>query len=285
MLAADEAGTMDEEVFKLKEKLSQCQLEREQLLREKESWMIKEQLVMREKEEVEEKLRIEIEANLCARSEFEKKEKPLKEALETKKKSLRQLKKAFNEFHANGEMPYMGARSANANDKLKRLRAELEKKNKCSQAERDKLDKLHSEIIEKRDNLFAFLKTCVKYSKITDDVKHLLRVHYDAYIDKRRTENDDCELLRKYVHFVLQPGSAQKQNEMFAGVDFISPIFAAMSKNFNVFLRKKTEANGSFIYNHKHRVRGREDDESEHPSQASIGKKLWELGLDHNIKR
>lgn len=38
-----------------------------------------------------EKLRVEIEANLCATSEFETKKKPLKEALDAKTESLRQV--------------------------------------------------------------------------------------------------------------------------------------------------------------------------------------------------
>ncbi|KAM5552386.1 hypothetical protein ABKV19_026970 [Rosa sericea] len=237
-MESSEAGTMDEEVLKLKEKLSQCELQRELLLTEKESWMVNERLVMREKEEAEEKLRVFIEATSSARSEFEKKRKTLKEALETKKKSVHQLRKAIKEFLARPDVNYMGKRTPTM-EKFDRLIAEIRKKKMCLQAETDKVDKLHSEILEKRNNLFSFLKTCVKNSEITDDVKPVLRLHYDAYVDTVKTEDDDCEMLRKYVHFILQP---------FVRLDFKSPISAAMSKFFNFFLTKK-ESNGSCIYN------------------------------------
>ncbi|XP_062000099.1 uncharacterized protein LOC133717408 isoform X1 [Rosa rugosa] len=261
MSAAEETGTMDEEVLRLKEQLSQCELQRELLLTEKESWMAKERLVTQEKEAAEEKLRAFIKATSSARSEFEKKRKTLKEALETKKKSVHQLNKAIDEFLAGPDVNYMGKRTPTM-EKFDRLIAEIRKKKMCLQAETDKVDKLHSEILEKRDNLFSFLKTCVKNSEITDDVKPVLRLHYDAYVDTVKTEDDDCEMLRKYVHFILQP---------FVRLDFKSPISAAMSKFFNFFLTKESNKDAE----HKHPVR--DDDESEHPDEASIGRKLLDF--------
>lgn len=79
----------------------------------------------------------------------------------------------------------MEARSAIADERIDRVYD-------IPKAERKKLAELRSEINEKRDKLLAFLKMCVKHSKITtDDVKPLLRVHYDAYIDTLKTDVDD----------------------------------------------------------------------------------------------
>ncbi|XP_024195644.2 uncharacterized protein LOC112198762 [Rosa chinensis] len=180
---SSEAGTMEaEKVLKLKEKLSECRLLRKQLLKERELWRIKERKI----KELQEELRVEIEANSRATSEFEEKKKTLKEALQAKRQSVRQVKKALDEFNANRdrEFAYKGAQIANASGRFDRLHAELGKKINWSEAEaeRDYLDKLQSEIDEKWDNLIAFLETCRKNSKITDDVKPCLRVHYDAYI-------------------------------------------------------------------------------------------------------
>ncbi|KAL6569995.1 hypothetical protein OROMI_014509 [Orobanche minor] len=80
MSAAEATGTMDEEVLRLKEQLSQCELQRELLQTEKESWMTKERLVMREKEAAEEKLRAFIKATSSLKSDFEKERKTLEEA-------------------------------------------------------------------------------------------------------------------------------------------------------------------------------------------------------------
>ncbi|KAM5552414.1 hypothetical protein ABKV19_026986 [Rosa sericea] len=230
---SSEAGTMEaEKVLKLIEKLSECRFLRKQLLKERELWRIKERKI----KELQEELRVEIEANSRATSEFEEKKKPLKEALQAKRQSVRQVKKALDEFSANRdrEFAYKVAQTAKASDRFDRLNAELEKKIKWSEAERDYLDKLQSDIDEKWDNLIAFLETCRKNSKITDDVKPCLRVHYDAYIKTLKSDDDDCKMLKKYVHFVLQPSSAQKQ--MFAGVDFMSPISAAISNIFSFFI-------------------------------------------------
>ncbi|KAL6584263.1 hypothetical protein OROMI_003552 [Orobanche minor] len=77
MSAAEATGTMDEEVLRLKE---QCELQRELLQTEKESWMTKERLVMREKEAAEEKLRAFIKATSSLKSDFEKERNTLEEA-------------------------------------------------------------------------------------------------------------------------------------------------------------------------------------------------------------
>lgn len=71
--------------------LSQCRLERDGLLKEKKKWLRKKKSLRRGLEIVNEKFRTETEANLNARSEFEKTEQSLKEALETKKESVRQV--------------------------------------------------------------------------------------------------------------------------------------------------------------------------------------------------
>ncbi|PRQ54719.1 hypothetical protein RchiOBHm_Chr1g0316791 [Rosa chinensis] len=84
---SSEAGTMEaEKVLKLKEKLSECRLLRKQLLKERELWRIKERKI----KELQEELRVEIEANSRATSEFEEKKKTLKEALQAKRQSVRQ---------------------------------------------------------------------------------------------------------------------------------------------------------------------------------------------------
>ncbi|KAL6556902.1 hypothetical protein OROHE_006779 [Orobanche hederae] len=212
MSAAEATGTMDEEVLRLKE---QCELQRELLQTEKESWVTKE----REKEAAEEKLRAFIKATSSLKSEFEKERKTLEEALQIKKKSVHQLRRAINDFDAHPP----------SIEKFDRLIAEINKKTICLEAEKDKVVKLRSEILEKRDKLIAFLKSCVKNSEITDDVKPVLRLHYDVYVDTLKTQDDDCEMLRKYVHYILQPS---------ASLDSQSPISAAMSKLLNFFLTK-----------------------------------------------
>ncbi|KAK9913070.1 hypothetical protein M0R45_036895 [Rubus argutus] len=226
MSESNEAGTKGEEVLKLKEKLSQCRLERDGLLK-------------REKEMDEEGE--ESQAGI-------REKKPLAEALETTQKRVNQLQKDVSKSVAEREMLYMETQTAKVQDKYDRLQAELHRKFEESDADNLKLNMLSSEMDKKWYELYTFLETHVKNLEITDDVRTLVRGHFATYIDTQ-TDEIDKELLRKFMHSILQPRISQKRNKMSAGVDYKSLISAAVSKFCNFFLRKKMESNGALTNN------------------------------------
>lgn len=234
MSESNEAGTKGEEVLKLKEKLSQCRLERDGLLKERKKWMRKEKSLRRGLERVKEKIRTQTEADMIAMSDFKKTEKPLAEALETTQKRVNQLQKDVSKSVAEREMLYMETQTAKVQDKYDRLQAELHRKFEESDADNLKLNMLSSEMDKKWDELYTFLETHVKNLEITDDVRTLVRGHFATYIDTQTNEIDK-ELLRKFMHSILQPRISQKRNKMSAGVDYKSLISAAVS-NFCNFL-------------------------------------------------
>nr|XP_011469491.1 PREDICTED: uncharacterized protein LOC101291178 isoform X2 [Fragaria vesca subsp. vesca] len=251
-MSSEAAGPMDvdEEVLKLQEKLCQCRLERERLLQEKKRWRIKEILVQRGIEKVEEKLRVEIESNSGATSEYEQKRKTLEEALETKKKSVLKLRTATKEFFDDTDMPYMEmeAELEKEREEYGRMVDEYEYITDRLIAHRRIVRKLESQLHEERNNLLAFLETCEENLKITDDVKPLLQAHYDAFINTLKSDDDDWDWFIEELYDALQLDSDHNRHEMFPRVDFISPVSAAMSKILNLFRRKKTESSGAFIY-------------------------------------
>ncbi|XP_040374863.1 uncharacterized protein LOC121052907 [Rosa chinensis] len=150
---SSEAGTMDEEVLKLKEKLSQCRLERERLLTEKKRWRIKKKLLMGGIEKLEEKISKEREAFRCLTSEYYKRQIKLYKNLEMNNNSMRQL---WNELaKLDDELAKLDEEQYKFFDSERPcMGTEVEKKIRRSQSKTEKLDKLYSEMNKKRDDFY-----------------------------------------------------------------------------------------------------------------------------------
>ncbi|KAM5553852.1 hypothetical protein ABKV19_025869 [Rosa sericea] len=233
---SSEAGTMGEEVLKLKEELSQCRLEMERLLTEKKRWRIKKKLLMRGIEKLEDKISKEREVFLCVGSENHERQITLYKNLGTTNNSMWQLEDELSKV--DDELAKLDEEQYKFFDSERPcVGTEVEKKIRRSQSKTEKLDKLYSEMNKKRDDLLAFLETRTKNAEITDDVKALVRDHYTQYIETLKTDEDEYALKTKIMDIILPPGSSQKQIGMFGRVDSISPISAGISKILN-FLRK-----------------------------------------------
>ncbi|KAK9911486.1 hypothetical protein M0R45_035394 [Rubus argutus] len=212
MSAVGSSEVDKEEVLELEQKLSQCRRKREQLLREKE---MKHGRLMRGLDYVEKKIETARQGGMNAISEFEKEQKALQQLLENKNKSVRQLNQDIDKFLYHE--PYKSTQFKDVKDKFDKLTDTANSQLEQLKLEKEKLRLLDSCMDEKLNKLFDFIKFHLKSSKMTVEVKALLRSEFTVYVGTLNLNDDNDKksyaMLTNFMDCYLNPDVKLSEEE------------------------------------------------------------------------
>lgn len=209
-MPAVESSEVDKEVLEVKEKLSQCRRKTEQLLRVE----MKYGRLMRGLDYVGKKIETARQVSMNARSEFEKEKKALQVVLENKEQSVRQLKEDIDKFDL---LSYKSTQFDEAVRKFGELEQKFKSQSEQLTSEIDKLHLLQSHMDMKMEKLFYFVKFQLRSSKMTDEVKTLLRSQFTDYVDRLNIKDDDDNksfaVLTEFMDFYLTSDAELSEEE------------------------------------------------------------------------